>query len=133
LKSTIYEGHFDHFIRKGLKFAGFERKKNRIKKLAPGDAIRLVVSPVQERVEGGAHVLADGLGAALAEECVGLVHEEEEALARRRGPVEDLGANIMILKIFSQKKITKLKAIFANFFALSKIAEKVWGKYYDKQ
>ena len=46
--------------------------------------------PVQERVQSGSHVLADRLRAALPQECVSLVDEQEEALARRSGPVEDL-------------------------------------------
>ena len=54
------------------------------------ELVGLLSGPVEERVEGRAEVLRDLLRAALAQEGVGLVDKEDQALPGSLGPIEHL-------------------------------------------
>ena len=58
------------------------------------ELVRLLSGTVEKCVEGGAEVLGDLFGAPLAEERVGLVNKEDQALAGSLGPVEHLSERL---------------------------------------
>ena len=69
------------------------------------ELVGLLSGPVEERVEGGAEVLRDLLRAALAQEGVGLVDKEDQALPGSLGPIEHLKGKPFRVRSCTQRYI----------------------------